>query len=733
MPGGFTIGLLMAVNLVAAHLVRFKIQAKGPELVLGLAIILVGSAVTYWVIVSGHNQQGLQGQPPFSWTTLWVAVRIATLLMAFACVAALALSKRTSLFARYGLLGLALTFGALGIWSLMTIPSPSSLRILWQLIQGGLAGLVLLAGCLLAFKKRAGVVLLHAGIGLMMFSEFFVSKYAIEGKVRIREGETMNYLRDIRSVELAIVDSSAPDTDSVMAIPGSRLHPQPKWWQRFASSTTAAVTIDDEQLPFKVRIDKYFKNSELAEANGHASSNFANRGTGLTTLAEDKRPVSGTDGEINVAALYAEFYRKDNGDSLGRYLLSQMVALQGVTEEVELDGKTYDVSLRFKRTYKPYSLSLYDVRKDNYLGTNKTLNYSSEVRLIDEGRDVGRFRIWMNNPLRYSGETFYQSNYDIDPDGVEVTDLQVVTNTGWMMPYVGCMLVAVGMLMHFSMTLWRFLSRMSRTDQTIARTQWYEVVVPVLVVLLFASYFISQQRAPKETKANMRIQEFGELPVVFEGRVKPMDTLARNTLRVISNRETYEDEQGNRRPAIQWLLDVIAGAPEARRHRVYRIDNLDVIETLGLQRRKGFRYAESEFAAKIPELERELREAREVDAAELSFLSTQAHRVGRANHGGTSSRSGVYSDPLSPGPNGRRVPSKSTGGTAAVRRNPQHDPSDSRPTGTLGTHGAAISRTGRRGTAMGRVLHSLEHRVRGTLCSGTSGNFRGDIALDRDA
>ena len=66
----------------------------------------------------------------------------------------------------------------------------------------------------------------------------------------------------------------------------------------------------------------------------------------------------------------------------------------------------------------------------------------------------------MNNPLRYAGETFYQSSYHRDPQtGVEATTLQVVTNTGWMIPYVACMLVSTGMLAHFWFVLYRFLNR----------------------------------------------------------------------------------------------------------------------------------------------------------------------------------------------------------------------------------------------------------------------------------
>ena len=63
----------------------------------------------------------------------------------------------------------------------------------------------------------------------------------------------------------------------------------------------------------------------------------------------------------------------------------------------------------------------------------------------------------MNNPLRFAGDTLYQSRYGEGPP--ETTTLQVVKNTGWMIPYVGCMIVAMGMLAHFSLTLVRFLRR----------------------------------------------------------------------------------------------------------------------------------------------------------------------------------------------------------------------------------------------------------------------------------
>ena len=58
-------------------------------------------------------------------------------------------------------------------------------------------------------------------------------------------------------------------------------------------------------------------------------------------------------------------------------------------------------------------MTLVDVRKDDYIGTDTPRNYSSDIVLNDPTRNVAdrEVKIWMNNPLRFAGETFYQSDY----------------------------------------------------------------------------------------------------------------------------------------------------------------------------------------------------------------------------------------------------------------------------------------------------------------------------------
>ena len=58
-----------------------------------------------------------------------------------------------------------------------------------------------------------------------------------------------------------------------------------------------------------------------------------------------------------------------------------------------------------------------------------------------------------NNPLRYRGLTFFQQSFGKD-DTLSV--LQVVANPVWVTPYLACLLVSLGLLWHFGISLARF-------------------------------------------------------------------------------------------------------------------------------------------------------------------------------------------------------------------------------------------------------------------------------------
>lgn len=680
-PGGLTLGTALFINLLAAHSVRFKPQATSMRLGIGLVVMLVGVLLTWAVIASGHNGEGLQGEPPFAWTTMWFGVKlgIAALAVAMGLGTIVAIQRGSIGKIEMIVLGIATTgVSLLTLWLFVSgwYINDSGMRILWQLIKCGFASVAILAACILIFKKRGGIVTIHGGIGLLMLGELFVGTFVSEERIAIDEGETVGHAIDIRSTELAITDSSG-ETDDVVVVP--------LWVKgRESSFLRDGKTIQHEDLPFDIEIVDYYRNSDLKDV-GPSSENKATAGKGLQTVASEVRGGSGADssGEVDMSSAYVRFLEKGGSKEIGTYLLSQVVlrsrggGLFNFDETIPVGGKDYHVELRFKRTYKPYSLRLIDVRKDDYIGTSTPRNYSSDVQLVDTSRSVDReVKIWMNNPLRYAGETFYQSGYHADPSGVESTTLQVVKNTGWMIPYVSCVLVMFGMFAHFSGTLMRFLRRIvsspiatesveeqpSVVTETLMASQPAKkrkgpkrkrgdsielaepleqreafqpasdravIVFTAIVVLLFGGWLVGKARPAKVKPGEVDVVGFGKLPLVFEGRVKPFDTLARNSLRVLSTKEQLKDGMGNTQPAIVWLMDVISGSKAGTKHEAFKIDNLELLETLKLNRRKGGLYSMDEIEPRMDEFRKQVRLANEVPTDEMSVYQRKVLELDR--------------------------------------------------------------------------------------------------------
>ena len=115
--------------------------------------------------------------------------------------------------------------------------------------------------------------------------------------------------------------------------------------------------------------------------------------------------------------------------------------------------------MRQRRFYKQFALTLLHFAHDRYAGTDIPKNFSSRVRLVDLERDENReVLISMNDPLRYRGFTFYQAGFD---NNDKTTILQVVKNPAMLLPYIACGLVALGLLVQFSMHLFGFVRKRS--------------------------------------------------------------------------------------------------------------------------------------------------------------------------------------------------------------------------------------------------------------------------------
>jgi ABC-type transport system involved in cytochrome c biogenesis permease subunit len=110
---------------------------------------------------------------------------------------------------------------------------------------------------------------------------------------------------------------------------------------------------------------------------------------------------------------------------------------------------------------------------------------------------------------------------------------------------------------------------------------------PAVLMLIMALWFFSTLSAPPDK--DFAISEFGKLPIVFNGRVQPMDSLARNSLLQLREKQTLNiepwrgwNENPKIIPATEWLANVMMNPQAADAWPVFRVDNPDLITLLKL-------------------------------------------------------------------------------------------------------------------------------------------------------
>jgi len=331
---------------------------------------------------------------------------------------------------------------------------------------GWLLGTLLLINVLAAhtvrFKlswKRSGVLVLHAGLIILMLGELVTGLFAVEARMTLAQGETVSFVEISHKwlstpLELAVTDTSGAQLDEVTVIPGSLLQP--------------GAVVRHDSLPFDVEVLDYMKNSDLLElrpTDERTEDVFvATNGTRCQVVPCEEGKGVDSKSRDDYPAIRVRLLKKGTSEALGSYLLAPWFNPNSVNrvylfpdQKATVDGKEYVLAFRPERIYKPYSVHLDEFRHTLYPGTDKPKDFSSLVHLNDPSQNENReTRIYMNNPLRYSGETFYQTGW---LPGDQGTILQVVRNPGWLMPYFSCALVALGMIVHFGIHLSQFLRR----------------------------------------------------------------------------------------------------------------------------------------------------------------------------------------------------------------------------------------------------------------------------------
>jgi ABC-type transport system involved in cytochrome c biogenesis permease subunit len=142
--------------------------------------------------------------------------------------------------------------------------------------------------------------------------------------------------------------------------------------------------------------------------------------------------------------------------------------------------------------------------------------------------------------------------------------------------------------------------------------------VPWIVLLVMAGWIGGNWMPPKKAKDAIDLATFGKLPVLVGGRVKPLDTVARNSLLIIHGKQELRLEGGRTLSAIQWLTDVLFNAPAADQYPVFVVQNDEVLGLFGWQQSQRKYFSFTEFSPFLKQIEEQGDQADKLEAVQRS-------------------------------------------------------------------------------------------------------------------
>ena len=141
-----------------------------------------------------------------------------------------------------------------------------------------------------------------------------------------------------------------------------------------------------------------------------------------------------------------------------------------------------------------------------------------------------------------------------------------------------------------------------------------------LIILLFVSHTQAQEICP--IAKGVDLDTFKRIPVLEEGRLKPLDTYARNVLLAFSGKTKYQDVE-----AIDWLARLLFDSQRTREDQVFLINNPLIAETLGIEVEKSRRYSFAQLQDAYPKLQELALAAYSIEAKERDIIEVELIRV----------------------------------------------------------------------------------------------------------
>lgn len=138
--------------------------------------------------------------------------------------------------------------------------------------------------------------------------------------------------------------------------------------------------------------------------------------------------------------------------------------------------------------------------------------------------------------------------------------------------------------------------------------------VPWVILGFFGLYAAGSLRLPAGRAGEPDFVDFGRLPALHNGRVKPLDTIARSTLLILRGKQTLT-HHGHRVSAIGWMADVMAKPELADNYKVFVIHDPDILGLMGREQTTEKYFSFNDLKPFLPEFQAQAAQADAVEAA----------------------------------------------------------------------------------------------------------------------
>jgi hypothetical protein len=142
--------------------------------------------------------------------------------------------------------------------------------------------------------------------------------------------------------------------------------------------------------------------------------------------------------------------------------------------------------------------------------------------------------------------------------------------------------------------------------------------LPWVILAVAAALIAGNWLRSKNAGNDFDFGSLGKIPVLVGGRIKPLDTVARNSLLIIHGKEELRLEDGRRLTAMQWLTDVLLHARIADQYPVFIVQNSDVLGLFGWQQTDRKYFSFDDFAPFLKQIDEQGAQSDKLEAVQRS-------------------------------------------------------------------------------------------------------------------